>query len=265
MKVGALLLLLLAAAPAPAPKGRAATECSSCHTQRSWSEVTFAHDRTGFPLAGAHAKTSCRACHRVDFKTQLANTCAGCHRDRHAGEFGTHCEGCHTESDWRVTLFGGEGHRRTAFPLLGKHAAIPCHECHGDMRDRTFLRAPLQCDGCHRADYERAAASSIDHVAAGFSTDCQSCHTSWSFAPARFEAHDRCFRIATGAHAALRCQQCHSRVAGLAVSGSCRTQTTTCASCHAHQCAKSDAQHATVMGYACVSQKCAECHQSAVK
>ncbi len=248
-------------ADTPPPKRAATGECSDCHTQSRWSEVSFEHARTGFPLEGAHAKASCRACHAADFRARVATTCAGCHRDRHAGELGVHCEGCHEQTTWTDTLFGADAHRRTAFPLLGKHAAIPCQECHGELRDRTFSRAPTTCIGCHAADFSRTAARTIDHLAAGFSTDCQSCHTTWSFAPARFAAHDTCFPLGGGAHASLRCQQCHSRVAGLVPTGACRTQSVTCASCHAHQCARSDAQHANVMGYGCVSQKCYECHQ----
>jgi hypothetical protein len=247
--------------PAPPPKRAATGECGDCHTQNRWSEVSFEHARTVFPLEGAHARASCRACHVADFRARVATTCAGCHRDRHAGELGVHCEGCHEPTTWTDTLFGADAHRRTAFPLLGKHAAIPCQECHGELRDRTFSRAPTACIGCHAADFARASARTVDHLAAGFSTDCQSCHATWSFTPARFAAHDTCFPLGGGAHASLRCQQCHSRTAGLVPTGACRTQTVTCASCHAHQCARSDAQHANVMGYACVSQKCYECHQ----
>jgi Class III cytochrome C family len=249
-----------AAAPAAAPR-RGAGDCSDCHTQRRWSEVTFDHAGTGFPLAGAHARASCRGCHAVDFRAHVPTDCASCHRDRHAGELGQRCEGCHEETSWRDTLFSADAHRRTAFPLLGRHGAIPCQECHGELRDRTFSRAPVGCVSCHAADYAGTAVRSIDHRAAGFSTDCQSCHATWAFAPARFAAHDACFRLSTGAHASLRCQQCHARVAGLVANGTCRTQSTTCASCHAHACPKSDTQHTNVMGYACVSQKCAECHQ----
>jgi hypothetical protein len=253
---------------APAAAARPAdadTKCGACHVASSWSTVRFAHDRTGFSLVGAHARTACRDCHPRDFTARVADTCAGCHRDRHAGEFGLHCEGCHDENDWRNTRFGPEAHRSTAFPLTGKHATIPCRECHGDLRDMTFTRAPLACVACHRADYDGARLQSIDHAAAGFGTDCQSCHTTWRFSPARFDAHDLCFIISAGPHRGIACGQCHTQVAGLAQTGTCNTGNARCTSCHAHTCAKSDSEHQGVMGYVCTDRKCPECHMKGVR
>jgi hypothetical protein len=276
----AVLLLSADLAPAapPAPdlpmavRKRAAreanTDCGACHVENRWSEVRFNHAKTGFPLAGKHADVRCRGCHRQDFRVRVPDTCAGCHRDRHAGEFGLHCEGCHDDSSWQAALFFGEGHRSTSFPLTGKHAVIPCQECHGNMRDRAFERSPLPCVGCHRPDFDNAKATSIDHVAFGFGTDCQSCHDTWSFFPARFAEHDTCFEISKGPHRVDRCLQCHSSTSGLMFTGACVTQTaicTTCicSSCHSHDCARSAKQHTNVMGYACVDQKCYECHIAA--
>jgi hypothetical protein len=266
----ALLLggaVVAAAAPGPAPRAaprpaarHAASDCGACHVESSWSEVRFDHARTGFPLRDAHLRVSCRGCHRQDFKAAIPDACSGCHRDRHAGQLGLHCEGCHSETDWRALLLGADGHRSTSFPLTGRHAAIACTECHGDLRDRSFANAPLACVACHRADYDGAAARSADHVALGFGTDCQSCHDTWTFFPARFDAHDICFRVWTGSHRPVRCSQCHPSTAGLTFTGAC-SATVTCTSCHAHTCARSDQQHTSVMGYACLDQKCYQCHK----
>jgi hypothetical protein len=264
MAAAAVAGAVAAAPPRRAPAARAArTDCAACHDEDRWSDVRFDHDRTGFSLAGAHAQITCRACHAQDFRARIPDTCAGCHRDRHAGELGVHCEGCHEARSptWQTPLFAATGHTATGFPLIGRHAAIPCQACHGNLRDRAFDRAPLACVGCHRADYTRAAAQSIDHAAAGFGTDCQACHSSFSFFPARFSAHDGCFEVSRGPHRAFRCQQCHTSVAGLRLTGMCNTQTTICSGCHTHACARSDPQHAGVMGYACVDEKCYECHQ----
>ena len=251
------------AAPAPAahPAISGKSDCGSCHNEIRWSEVRFDHDRTGFALEGAHGQTSCRSCHRRDFRAHVADTCAGCHRDRHAGSLGAHCEGCHGETDWHAVAFWADGHRNTRFPLVGKHGAIPCQECHGNMRDRTFSPTSVACVACHRADFDGAALKSIDHVAVGFGTECQTCHSTTSFFPARFDAHDLCFVVSTGSHRGLRCAQCHSSTVGLRLNGACNTQTTTCTSCHTHDCSRSDPLHANVMGYACANQKCYQCHQ----
>ena len=252
-----------ARAVAPASPS-AATNCAACHVETGWTQIRFDHERTGFPLEEAHARLGCRACHQRDFRARVPDSCSGCHRDRHAGELGLHCEGCHDENSWRNTLFGPDTHRFTSFPLTGKHAVIPCRECHGDLRDMTFSRAPVPCVGCHRVDYEAARSRSVDHVAAGFDTACQTCHSTWRFSPARFEAHDLCFLVSTGPHRAIPCAQCHTTVTGLALSGSCATGTSRCVGCHAHECARSDQQHQNVMGYSCADRKCYECHQRSV-
>jgi hypothetical protein len=240
------------------------TGCAACHVQTSWSAVQFDHDRTGYPLVEAHAKVTCQACHPHGFRTQVSQTCAGCHRDRHAGEFGLHCEGCHDETRWASTLFGPDAHRTTSFPLTGQHAAIPCRECHGEMRDRTFSQTPLTCVACHQRDYTQAGLTSVDHLASHFDTNCQGCHNTWSFSPARFDAHELCFALSSGPHHPIRCAQCHTRLAGLAAVGTCNTQTFTCASCHEHACARSDQVHLSVMGYNCSDSKCYQCHLRSV-
>jgi hypothetical protein len=248
------------AAFAPGAGHAAGTRCAACHTVKSWTEVRFNHERTGFPLRGQHAQARCRDCHVKDFTARVPDTCSGCHRDRHAGELGLHCEGCHDESSWRP-LFEAAAHRRTTFPLTGKHAVIPCQQCHGNLRDRAFEHAPLACAGCHAADYDRTKGKAIDHLAAGFSKDCQGCHGTWSFKQAQLEGHDACFRISGGPHRGIACASCHSPLPMVRLTGACNTGTATCTACHEHECARTDRQHRDVMGYECRDRKCYECHR----
>ena len=236
------------------------TRCAACHLVDGWEKVRFNHDPTGFPLRGAHVDVTCTGCHTKTFETPVANTCSGCHRDRHGGEFGLHCEGCHDEKSWRP-LFQADAHRRTNFPLVGKHALIPCNECHGNLRDRTFARAASRCDACHQADFMRTAATSVDHVANNYSRECQTCHNTYRFFPASVRAHDACFRINGGPHQAMRCFACHTSLTSATFTGACGNGTYICAECHSHSCAHSDQQHKNVMGYQCASTKCYECHQ----
>jgi hypothetical protein len=240
--------------------GGEVTRCAACHVVEGWSQVRFNHDPTGFPLRGAHTSVACGGCHPIGFDTPVPDTCAGCHRDRHAGELGTFCQGCHDERSWR-SLFDADVHRRTNFPLTGKHGFIPCQQCHGNMRDRAFSRAPVSCAGCHRMDYDTSGARSIDHAAAGFSLECQTCHSTIRFWPARLSEHGTCFRIASGPHHGVRCLGCHTSLATATVTGACATATFTCTGCHEHACPKSDAQHVGVMGYQCSDSKCYECHK----
>jgi hypothetical protein len=247
-------------AGAGAGEAAGATRCGACHLVEGWEKVRFNHDPTGFPLRGVHADVSCNGCHGKSFDKPVADTCSACHRDRHAGEFGLHCEGCHDEKSWRP-LFQADAHRRTNFPLVGKHALIPCAECHGNLRDRSFARAAVRCDACHEGDFMRTAAVSIDHLANNYSRECQTCHNTFRFFPASVAAHDACFRITSGSHHGVHCLSCHSALNAAAFTGACATGTFRCSECHSHQCARSDVQHKNVMGYQCATTKCYECHK----
>jgi hypothetical protein len=39
-------------------------DCTTCHSVNKWSLASFDHDKTSFPLEGAHDKVSCAQCHR---------------------------------------------------------------------------------------------------------------------------------------------------------------------------------------------------------
>jgi len=246
--------LLPTAAPAMAQ-----TPCEQCHSTASWASTSIDHGATGFPLKGKHQHTDCRSCHQRDFKTPLPTICSGCHLDAHKGELGQRCEGCHHEEDWQ-SLFTADAHRRTNFPLIGRHALLPCTECHFQTRDRTFNRTATDCVGCHQQQYNQTALTSVNHAAAGFSTSCRQCHDAWRFSPARWLAHDTCFRISSGSHAGIRCLSCHTSLSGVRASGTCSTGTAACSSCHEHTCTRMDQQHVNVPGYQCKDRKCYECH-----
>jgi hypothetical protein len=260
------ILLMAAAAATPKASDRAAaahatmdTRCDACHSAAGWKPVTFDHSRTGFPLEGRHLSASCRSCHKVaDFRAPLPTNCAACHQDVHAGEFGNRCASCHEAQDW-TSRFGPDAHRRTNFPLTGRHAAIPCLECHLDQRDRKFTRATVDCYSCHQADYARTAGTTLDHGRSGFGTDCKSCHFPTSFKPAIFPAHENCFRIAGGPHGRIACLDCHSSLSSIVPTGACATNTVDCMRCHA--CSRVTPQHAAVAAFQCVNRKCYECHQ----
>ncbi len=283
--MSAFLCFVLAAAPvdagAPAPKkltlptpmatmksGHAQdTKCAACHGTSGWTDVRFNHDRTGFPLTGQHHKAPCKSCHVVDFKVPVPRGCAGCHRDVHAGDLGARCEGCHDTTDWR-SRFDADAHRRTNFPLFGAHAAIPCVECHAEIRERRFTRATVECAACHQADTAPLVGTAVDHTALGFEQrPCKECHGPLRFSPAQFPDHDRCFPISAGDHAGIGCQVCHTTLRASAVSGSCATSTAACTSCHEHACTpgvratKTDQLHEKVDGYRCGDRFCYDCHK----
>lgn len=263
----------LPAAPAPpdlslspgSPHPSGDTDCGACHTAEGWRPVTFAHDKTGFPLEGRHREVSCKACHReASLSAPIPRACSACHRDVHLGRLGQRCQDCHDPTSFASQAFGPEAHRRTGFPLTGRHALIACEECHGDLRDRGFSRPNGRCIGCHQADLARATAggAALDHGAAGFPPDCRSCHSTWHFTPATYPAHEACFDIRRGPHAFIRCTDCHSSIPVVAsVNGplTCSTDTANCLRCHGNVASG----HSGVAGFALVNRKCYECHRFA--
>ena len=67
------------------------SDCADCHNNNKWREAKFDHNRTGFPLAGAHVQVPCRDCHKnlhgvsgrmVLFYKPAPTECSGCHGTR---------------------------------------------------------------------------------------------------------------------------------------------------------------------------------------
>jgi hypothetical protein len=106
----------------PQHPGVRPTTCGVCHLQTSWHPYRLNH---AWPLAGAHEKAACFACHRGEPR-QFAGTakeCLACHgsdqaeanlRVTHHAQFSTTCQTCHSTVAWKPTLahdgaLGGSG------------------------------------------------------------------------------------------------------------------------------------------------------------
>lgn len=85
-------------------KQRLGPKCESCHNARSWKSWDFDHNKTRYPLDGAHRKVACVECHHapVEKAFNVPRTCVGCHTqdDVHEGGFGPVCERCHTTNSF---------------------------------------------------------------------------------------------------------------------------------------------------------------------
>jgi hypothetical protein len=242
--------------PSPDAEGG---RCEACHTEDGWLPARFAHERTGFELKGRHQQADCAACHAGRFERTLPTSCAGCHRDPHQQVLGQQCVGCHREETWRTTM-DVSAHMMTGFPLVGRHGALMCEECHLDRQARGFRRPKTTCATCHQDDFVRASALSIDHVQSRFALTCRNCHQPMRFVPALFEDHERCFPITRGQHRGVSCRECHQSTAGLVANGSCQTRNATCTACHAHTEPITDAQHQAIDGYLFTAARCVGCH-----
>ncbi|MBK7644747.1 MAG: hypothetical protein IPJ19_17180 [Planctomycetes bacterium] len=203
-------------------------DCSLCHEGGSWSRIradfAFDHEKeAGTPLRGAHARAECLRCHNDRGPVQLfaGRGCAGCHEDVHRGKQGNQCADCHDETKWSI----GDAialHERTRFPLFGAHAAVECWRCHPGAQVGNFDRAATQCATCHQA--ELASATNPDHLAEGWTSDCQRCHSTVGWTSAAF---NHSWWPLQGAHATppRSCTDCHT-------SGSYSGLQSTCAGCH---------------------------------
>lgn len=257
----AVLALALVVARLPAqqstrsPHGSLAEPCADCHAPDRWTpaRVTrFEHARTGFTLSGAHAQTTCRGCHAsLDFQ-RAPDSCSACHTDVHRSELGADCAQCHTSRRFLDRGAMARAHQLTRFPLTGTHLAVDCESCHsptaqGRLR---FVTTPTDCVQCHNEAYR--LAKNPDHLTGGFPTTCDQCHSTTTWPGARFNHAVTRFPL-TGAHRAVRCEQCHT-------GGVFKGTGSTCVECH-----QSDYDRTTEPGHraAAFPTDCTACHGTA--
>jgi hypothetical protein len=230
------------------------TSCDSCHSTSAWRPASFDHDRSRFPLTGAHRGVDCGRCHRNGQYTGTSRECVSCHRSSydsarnpsHAG-FPTSCDSCHSTNAWRPASFN---HDQSRFPLTGAHRGVDCARCH---RNGQYAGTPRDCYSCHRADYD--GTNNPNHRSAGFPTDCTGCHTTNGWRPASFDHDARSFPIYSGAHRGRwsSCSTCHTSAGNYRVF--------TCLSCHPHSDRqRTDDKHRNRSGYRYDSAACYQCH-----
>ncbi len=191
--------------------------CRDCHTTEGWrpakEPLDFDHGSvTGFLRDGEHGTLPCTSCHLdLDFSEPklTEGVCTTCHVDVHRGRLSPDCRQCHN-----TTLFalvpGLDIHARTSFPLSGAHQQLTCESCHQNDIGGAFTSQATDCYACHSEDY--AEAQFVDHVTAGFSTECQECHTTLAW------PHSVSFDHTTysggytllGRHEEIRCSSCHN-------------------------------------------------------
>jgi hypothetical protein len=144
--------------------------CEQCHSTTTWSDVTFDHDLTTYPLLGLHVAATCAQCHTTQHFKETSRDCNSCHArdDVHNGALSKACAQCHTPNGWKLWDFDHAA--RTRFPLSGAHAKVGCSECH--LKPQSDLKPSMLCGACHAEN---------DVHAGRFGQQCQQCHTTGSF------------------------------------------------------------------------------------
>jgi hypothetical protein len=190
-------------------------DCARCHSTKSWivENVTDMHQRSRFPLLGAHRTADCSVCHKsaslLRFEP-LGIQCYDCHQaDYQAatapnhvqGNFSKDCIKCHGVNSltWNSTNVD-----HSFFPLTLGHA-IDCSKCH---TNGGFSGLSMDCVSCHISNYNNS--TNPNHSTNHFPTTCGDCHTTnpgWK--PATFTIHNNYF-VLTGAHVTISCDKCHN-------------------------------------------------------
>ena len=236
------------------------TDCASCHqVVANWAGATFNHPTAPLALTGMHSANlvQCTQCHTTTPYSTVKQTCDGCHHadyvattnpNHTAAGYGTNCTQCHQiVANWAGATFN---HPASPIALTGAHSSnlVQCAQCHTTMPYATVKQT---CDGCHHADY--AATTNPSHTAAGYGTDCASCHqvvANWAGATFNHPASPIAL---TGAHSSnlVQCAQCHTTMPYATVKQ-------TCDGCHhADYVATTNPSHSAT-GY---GTDCASCHQ----
>jgi hypothetical protein len=255
-------------------------DCAVCHREHfgvdfalvRMDTASFDHVRTGWPLQGEHAQTSCRDCHKADLVAAtdvrsmaadhgtlnrtflgLSTQCRTCHEpdSPHEDQFrGRSCEECHSASGWKDT--SAFDHATTAFKLTGAHVTVACARCHaatprpGKTPWVRYADTSSECASCH--------AGSSPHGSQFTGRSCAACHDAADWKGASRFDHDRARFPLTGMHRTVRCAQCHtsSRGSGSKVEVRYRgVAYSSCKSCH-------DDPHRGAM-----AQACGTCHTTA--
>ncbi len=233
--------------------GDLGADCASCHDERTWrpNGQIEQHDRTRFPLIGAHAAVSCERCHEGALQGNFVGEspeCVTCHApdltrsvvfDHAAQGFTQDCQRCHRPVGWLPAQFD----HPASFPLIQGHANRLCSACH---TGGSYSGLSTDCASCHQDDANRQ--TDPNHVLAGFGT-CEQCHTISAWRPSSW-AHTAAFPLTHG-HAGRRCSECHQ--------GTYQGQSSACSACHLDDYQATTNPNHTQAGY---STDCTQCHNT---
>lgn len=200
-------------------------ECFSCHNDHHgrkfeiirFDKEKFDHKLTGYELLGAHAKKTCKDCHKTEFITDqkikdkkftylgLNTACSTCHDDYHQNTLSKKCDDCHNNELFKpAPKFD---HSKAKFQLLGKHKTVDCLKCHktetrNEKKFQEFAGLKFSnCTSCHKDVHENK-----------FGQDCKQCHSEDSFHTIKgisnFD-HDKTNFKLEEKHKTVACKSCH--------------------------------------------------------
>jgi len=225
------------------------TQCDVCHRPNdiSWDQAIFDHQ---YRLLGQHATLDCSACHGSGIYAGTPRNCIGCHRtdyetstdpDHPAAGFPTNCTLCHHRADasWQDADFDHP------YQLVGVHVTLDCSACHAGG---TYVGTPTDCLGCHQTDYDES--TDPNHRAAGFSLDCETCHSQTDPDWHRADFPHTTWPL-VASHSSQRCSACHTGSVYTALPSEC-------SDCHLDDYNRTDDPDHRAAGFPIA---CETCHQ----
>jgi len=145
-------------ATAPIPS-QTPTPASSSPTPSPSTD--FILEEHPFPLEGAHADLTCKACHPGGIFEETPTECVACHTDPHAGTYGEACDQCHNTTTFKDAQF------EHTFPLDHGNAEENCAICHSDDNYVTYT-----CYNCHNEDNVIQKHQEKEIIITNNCTDC---------------------------------------------------------------------------------------------
>jgi hypothetical protein len=222
-------------------QGRLGADCAQCHSTAGFlgRHEGFDHDRTRYPLTGAHTKVDCAKCHQGAEPARSRpprQDCVPCHKDPHGGQLtgkGRVCGDCHDTERFTPSGFGVARHQQGPAPLAGAHQAVACGDCHTRPAPGEPARYRLggrafsgeACADCHQDAHEGQARPWQG------AQGCLACHGLEDWRVASWNHDQAQFRLA-GRHAQVDCGKCHRGSATIAVKRPLKGLEKDCAACH---------------------------------
>lgn len=189
------------------------SNCAECHNVNSFRDIAikgkFDHNKTNYPLLGAHKIVDCNKCHKGKLTDPVNHqNCYDCHDDYHKGAFKknnivVNCKECHNMNSFTASNYSIEKHQTTDFPLKGAHMATPCFICHQKDDKWVFKELGENCSDCHEDIHENYISKKYYPE-----SQCENCHNEMQWNSIEFDHNKTGFEL-LGAHQKPSCRDCH--------------------------------------------------------
>ena len=220
-------------------KNGVSPDCSKCHNVKGFNIYSYSiedHNKSTFPLEGAHEAIPCIECHKKqkvwDFKG-IGIECKDCHKDIHQniipGKYYAdgNCKICHSNNNWNDIAFD---HSQTGYNLTDAHLSTTCSKCHITRDEKGIIQQKFtglsqDCSNCHKDNHLKQFEKSG-------TTNCTGCHDTQNWKATKFDHNNTAFKL-EGKHISVPCAKCHKpQKEGTVIYIKYKLKEFKCESCH---------------------------------